>query len=146
MLCVGALKSSWLTEGCSVYLARLPHVVVREIPASRSKDPHKQVEDESKRLFEVLRKERGVVWVLDERGKGLSSQALAKALGALRDRGVSLTLVIGGAYGLSDAVRERADRLIALSAMTLPHELCRLLLLEQLFRSETLLRGTGYHH
>jgi 23S rRNA (pseudouridine1915-N3)-methyltransferase len=129
-----------------MYLARLPHVVVREIPASRSKDPAKQMEEESQRLLSALEKGRGTVWVLDERGKELSSRGLSEQLGALRDRGEVLTLVIGGAYGLNDAVRSRSDRLLALSLMTLPHELCRLLLLEQLFRSETLLKGTGYHH
>ena len=55
-------------------------------------------------------------------------------------------LVIGGAHGLSDAVRQRADLLLSLSAMTLPHQLARLLLLEQLYRGCTIIRNEPYHH
>lgn len=54
--------------------------------------------------------------------------------------------ILGGAFGLSDEVRERCDRLISLGPMTLPHELARVVLLEQLYRAMTILKGTGYHH
>jgi 23S rRNA (pseudouridine1915-N3)-methyltransferase len=147
LLCIGSLKTSWAQEACAQYLVRLgPRFTVRELSASKLKDGPRQLLDESERLLEVLEDVRGVVWVLDERGDRLTSPALAEALGKLVDRGEPLTLVLGGAYGLTEAVRARADRLVRLSDLVFPHELCRVMLLEQLYRAAEIRRGSGYHH
>lgn len=82
--------------------------------------------------------------VFDERGKSLSSPALAKALALVRPQ--KLAAVIGTSYGLADDFLARADRLVNLGAMTLPHEIARATALEQLYRSETILAGHPYHH
>ena len=79
-------------------------------------------------------------------GKELDTVAFSEYLGEKRDHGLSVTFVIGGAYGLDDRVRERADLVLSLSKMTLPHELCRLVFLEALYRSLDVLRGGKYHH
>ena len=87
------------------------------------------------------------VVVLDERGRGLTSTGLA---GLLEQHMVAGTpewvLVIGGAHGLSEGVRQRADLLLSLSSMTFPHQVVRLLLLEQLYRGLTIIRNEPYHH
>ena len=89
---------------------------------------------------------QGQVWVLDETGNAFTSESFARELEKVVDRGDQVIFVIGGAYGLTDAVRSRADRIIRLSDMTMAHELCRAVFLEQLYRAEQILKGTGYHH
>jgi 23S rRNA (pseudouridine1915-N3)-methyltransferase len=81
----------------------------------------------------------------DETGDGLSSRQFATWLLEQRERARDVTFVIGGAYGLSQSVRDRADRLIKLAPWTLPHELARLVLTEQLYRAGTILRREPYH-
>lgn len=84
---------------------------------------------------------------LDERGRQASSRELAELLrGWLEDPARTPCLVVGGAHGLSPAVLERADLRLSLGTMTLPHELARVVLLEQLFRAASILRGLPYHH
>jgi 23S rRNA (pseudouridine1915-N3)-methyltransferase len=85
--------------------------------------------------------------VLDERGRMLASAALAGLLEQHMVAGTSeWVMVIGGAHGLSENVRRRANLVLSLSAMTLPHQLVRLLLLEQLYRGCTIMRNEPYHH
>jgi 23S rRNA (pseudouridine1915-N3)-methyltransferase len=81
----------------------------------------------------------------DESGHELSSHQFATWLLEQRERAHDVTFVIGGAYGLSQAVRDRADRLITLAPWTLPHELARLVLMEQLYRAGTIVRREPYH-
>lgn len=81
----------------------------------------------------------------DERGEAITSHAFATLLREQRELAQDLAIVIGGAYGLDDAVRARADRLLALASWTLPHDLARLVLAEQLYRAGTIVRGEPYH-
>lgn len=81
----------------------------------------------------------------DERGDRLTSPQFAALLGEARDRAQDIAFVIGGAFGLSDDVRGKAVRAIQLAPWTLPHELARLVLAEQLYRAGTLIRGEPYH-
>ena len=81
----------------------------------------------------------------DEGGDGLSSQQFAAWLQEARERARDVTFVIGGAYGLADAVRQQAERRLSLAPWTLPHELARLVLAEQIYRAGTLVRGEPYH-
>jgi 23S rRNA (pseudouridine1915-N3)-methyltransferase len=117
-----------------------------ELPASKQRDTEKQAAEESARILKKLTDDAGEVWVLDERGSQVSSRDFAAALASLHDSGTSVAFVIGGAYGLDDSVRKRANRILSLSAMTLPHELARLLFLEQLYRAQEIQKGSGYHH
>lgn len=89
---------------------------------------------------------RDRVVLLDRQGEGMTSETLARFLEKwLRAPVRSLTFVIGNAEGVDASVRERADDTLALSRMTLTHELCRLLLLEQIYRGFTILTGKRYH-
>ncbi len=86
------------------------------------------------------------LFALDEDGQQWSSEELARYLGRLSLEGSpGATFVIGGAYGLSDEVRERSRQRLSLSSFTFPHELARLLLAEQLYRAGTILRNEPYH-
>lgn len=149
LLCIGSLKFTWAKSACEDYADRLSHSLkleIIELPASKAREPEKQREEESERIIQALGKRGGIVWVLDERGKEMTSQGFAKELQMAKDRGDAVTFVLGGAYGLNDAVRNKANRMLRLSAMTLPHELCRVVFLEQLYRAGEIGRGSGYHH
>jgi 23S rRNA (pseudouridine1915-N3)-methyltransferase len=81
----------------------------------------------------------------DPRGESLDSPTFAALLRAARDRATDVAFVIGGAHGLGEAVRARASRCLSLAPWTLPHELARLVLAEQLYRAGTIVRGEPYH-
>ena len=81
----------------------------------------------------------------DEAGEALSSQQFAAWLQEARERARDVTFVFGGAYGLPDALRQQAERRLALAPWTLPHELARLVLAEQLYRAGTIVRREPYH-
>jgi 23S rRNA (pseudouridine1915-N3)-methyltransferase len=90
--------------------------------------------------------QKGYTVVLDERGQPFDSLKFAKWLERLTvDQPHGVTFVMGGDVGLDDSVRERADKLLALSAMTLPHQLARVVLVEQIYRACTLMRNIPYH-
>jgi 23S rRNA (pseudouridine1915-N3)-methyltransferase len=145
IVAVGRLKRGFAAEGCEHYrtrLARLAQIEVREVREARG-DAATVREAEGALLLAAA---EGRVIALDERGSRCSSEGLAERLSALELRGISrISLLIGGAEGLSAAVRERASELWRLSDLTLPHELARLLLLEQLYRAETIRSGHPYH-
>ncbi|PIR54199.1 hypothetical protein COU75_02085 [Candidatus Peregrinibacteria bacterium CG10_big_fil_rev_8_21_14_0_10_42_8] len=145
LLAVGSVKTAWAKEGCDQYLDRIDIDVI-EVPASKQKDELKQKEEDSDALLKRLEKMKGEVWVLDDTGISMTSLTFAKTLEKCRDCSVPLIFVLGGAFGLTDAVRQRGDTLLRLSEMVLPHELCRVVFLEQLYRAHQIQKGTGYHH
>ncbi|MBI1812541.1 23S rRNA (pseudouridine(1915)-N(3))-methyltransferase RlmH [Candidatus Peregrinibacteria bacterium] len=148
-LSIGRMKTSWIAEGCKQFTSRLARIIAFtaiEIPASRNFDPQKQVQEESAAILEKLERLKGDVWLLDVCGEEMSSETFAKAVEAAKDAGRTMIFILGGAYGVSDAVRERANAVLRLSPMTFPHEFCCLVFLEQLYRATEIQRGTGYHH
>lgn len=120
-------------------------VEVKEEPASRGRTAEQVMAAEGERLLARVPGGAEVV-ALHRTGRGWSSEQLARHLETL---GVSahpgMALIIGGAFGLSPQVLERSNRRLSLSAMTLPHELARLVIAEQLYRAGTILRGEPYH-
>jgi len=152
LLCVGRLSESYLREGCALFAERvrryLPLAIeeLKEQKAAGRGDLPRAVMAEGEQLLARIPGGAFVV-VLDERGRGLTSTALA---GLLEQHMVAGTaewvLVIGGAHGLSEGVRQRANLLLSFSSMTFPHQLVRLLLLEQLYRGCTIIRKEPYHH
>ncbi len=148
LLCVGRLRSMELRTICDQYASRLcrygPFEMV-ECKAAGSASPSEGAAEESKRLLAALSGAE-VSWILDERGRQETSTGLAARLSQLENRSTkTLTVALGGAYGLSDDVRRRGECL-ALSRLTFPHELCRAIVLEQLYRARTIQRGEPYHH
>ncbi len=126
--------------------ARYWPLVVREVKEAggRSVSPAVTRRQEGERLLDACL-DRGDVVVCDERGSSVTSAEFAAWLGKMRDVGGAVTFVVGGAFGLDDAVRARATKLLAVAPWTLPHEMARLVLTEQLYRAGTILRNEPYH-
>jgi 23S rRNA (pseudouridine1915-N3)-methyltransferase len=146
ILAVGRMKAGPIRDLFGQLQKRMSFPVsVREIEEKANLSPERLREREGDRLLAALPEGAKTV-VLDERGKMLSSTELAAALARWRNSGDrDFTFVIGGAEGLSHAVRARADLLLALGPMTWPHQLVRVLLLEQLFRVQSIWSGHPYH-
>ena len=149
LLCVGTRVPKWVEEGYETYAARMPrdHALVLEtVPAAarRGSDAKRWLEEEGDRLLARVPPEQRAI-ALDERGRSLSSAALATELERWRRDGRDVALLVGGADGLSAACRARAEWTWQLSAATLPHALVRILVAEQLYRASTLLSGHPYH-
>ncbi len=98
---------------------------------------------EAERLMQAVGDAARVV--CDERGTALTSRAFAEWLQSLREQARDVAFVVGGAYGVAESVRRDAHRLLALAHWTLPHEVARLVLAEQLYRAGTILKGEPYH-
>jgi 23S rRNA (pseudouridine1915-N3)-methyltransferase len=149
LVLVGRSDRGMVSDGLEHYLKRTDRVfpVEQVVLAEAGKgDPAYQQKVESERILGALKPGERVV-VLDERGRTMTSPQFAEQLGAWRDQGVrQVAFVIGGAYGMNDAVRQRADLILTLSAMVFPHQLVRVLFAEQLYRATTILQGSPYHH
>lgn len=123
----------------------LAPVTWHEIGESRASDLTRRRDEEGAALLKLAR-DADFLIALDERGKQLTSDAFAKTLARTRDGGAEAAgIIIGGPDGLSQAVREAARLQVAFGAMTLPHQIVRIVLAEQLYRAGTILSGHPYH-
>ena len=118
-----------------------------EIAEVRAEPARSRSTDEVRRLegARLLERASGVMVALDERGRSMSTEVFARWMTDRRDRAEDLTFLIGGAFGLDAVVRDRASLVLSLSPWTVPHEMARLILAEQLYRAGTIQRGEPYH-
>ena len=148
LVAVGRVKQRQCAGLCEHYQKRIvrytrfDHVEVKD---GRGRDPARAMEDEGQRLLDKLPGGCRAV-LLDEHGTRRTSVGLAEWLTERERDTRDLRFVLGGSHGFSDAVRARADDTLRLSDLTLPHELARVLFLEQLYRALSIQRGSGYHH
>ncbi len=118
---------------------------VHEVGESRARDAEQRIREEAAAVL-GLASEGMVLVTLDEKGKSIDSAAFAEHLGRWRDESVSSAVfVIGGADGLSPELRRRARLSVAFGAATWPHQMVRVMLLEQIYRAATILAGHPYH-
>jgi 23S rRNA (pseudouridine1915-N3)-methyltransferase len=145
IIAVDKLREPYLQDGCNLYLQRIAPLMpisVTEVRPS-STDEGASAEGEA-----ILRRVGSDVlfWVLDQVGHNVTSHDLARRLSSAEHSGCrQLILAIGGANGLSQAVRRRADFTWSLSELTFLHEMARLIVLEQLYRAAKINRGEPYH-
>ncbi|OEH93084.1 23S rRNA (pseudouridine(1915)-N(3))-methyltransferase RlmH [Bacillus solimangrovi] len=154
LLTVGKLKEKYLKNGINEFLKRLqPYAKVEVIEVPDEKAPEQlsesemqQVkEKEGERLLSKISSDTYVIALVIE-GKMLTSEQLAKQLDQLATYGKSkIAFVIGGSLGLSDDVMKRADMSLSFSKMTFPHQMMKLILLEQVYRAFRINRGEPYH-
>ena len=152
LLCIGATAKGFLEQGIAEYCKRLHHYTsfgIQALPAIRNAQSLSVSELMSREAASLLDAVRSsdVVVLLDERGKEKSSREFAQFLqGEMNAGRKRIVFIVGGAYGVSDEVRSRASTSLRLSAMTLTHDMVRLLFIEQLYRAHTILAGEKYHH
>ena len=147
VVAVGGIKESFYREAVEEYkkrLGRWAKVEILEVPeASSAENPDLKRSIESEGL---LRSFKGKTALLDVKGKRITSEGIAEILSQSALAGDSeLTFVIGGSNGVAQAVKDKADLVLSFGEITLPHQLFRVVLLEQLYRAETILHGTPYH-
>lgn len=153
IITVGGQKEKDYSAACDEYVKRLgafcrPEII--ELKESRLPDSPSDSElsaalaDEARRILEKI-PDRAFVVAAAVEGKMLSSPELAGRLEAAMQTHPNVCFVIGSSFGLDDAVKARADLLLSFSRMTFPHRLFRVMLLEQVYRSFSIIKGTGYH-
>ena len=148
VLTVGKLKEKYLREGCDEYLKRLSafsKVQVVELPESRCPaDPSRVLEQEGDSILAKIPKGARVIPLCIE-GRELSSAQLAARVADFSQQSSHLVFVIGGSYGLSSRVKAAGDLQLSFGKMTLPHQLARLVLLEQIYRACAINNHSKYH-
>lgn len=144
---VGKKHESWVEEGIERYQKRLRKPFDAEwvlLPHS-AKGGVQARQEESERILSRLTPDDFTV-LLDERGQLLDSPALSKLLLGAFESYARVNVVIGGAYGVNDELRERANKVISISPLVFPHQLVRLIVAEQLYRTQEIAGGRPYHH
>ncbi|MCR4685363.1 MAG: 23S rRNA (pseudouridine(1915)-N(3))-methyltransferase RlmH [Lachnospiraceae bacterium] len=154
ILCVGKLKESYLQDAVTEYKKRLSKYCrfnILEVADEKTIDKQSEAQDEivrdreGERLIRLLR-EQAYVITLEINGKMMDSVEFAKTMEELAVRSVSdIQFVIGGSLGLSKAVMNRADLALSFSKMTFPHQLMRVILLEQIYRGYRIINHEPYH-
>lgn len=150
LIYVGEKPGAWVEQVCDQYSKRLPSQLgfsqIRLPPVKRNKNTVIQVAraEEWERIKQKIPKD-AVVVLLDERGKQLTSTAFAQKVDRWQQEGKDVVFIIAGADGVNEAERSSVDFLLALSHLTLPHELARVLFVEQLYRAWTISTNHPYH-
>lgn len=140
---IGKSHDAAIADGIAEFSARIERYAPLEWRLLANGKNEKEEADAILRVID----EKDYVVVLDERGKELSSPELAQVLEKrLNESSKRLVVVIGGAYGIHDSVKERANFTWSLSKLVFPHQIVRLVLAEQIYRAFTILKGEKYHH
>lgn len=147
VLSIGKKHEDWVAEGIERYQKRLraPFNVEWVLLPHSSLEGARAREEESGRIISRLNPDHYVI-LLDERGKQLTSPALSELLTTCFTTSKSVVFVIGGAYGVDDTVHQRANVIFSLSPLVFPHQLVRLILIEQIYRAQQISAGSAYHH
>jgi 23S rRNA (pseudouridine1915-N3)-methyltransferase len=147
ILAVGKKHEAWVAEGIGRYQKRLkvPFLADWILMAHSSFDGLRARQDESERILLCLSAYDFII-LLDERGKELDSPAFAGLLKSHLDQSKKVLIIIGGAFGVTDELREKAHFVWSLSPLVFPHQLVRLILTEQLYRAQQIALGGSYHH
>lgn len=154
VVCIGKLKDAYLRDGVAEFVKRMrPYggITITELNESKigdkpsDADRKQVVDDEGERLLKVIPKNAYTV-LLDVYGKTMSSEDLAKTVAKLEVDGISdMAFIIGGAFGVSEALRQSVNYKLSFSPMTFTHQMVRLLLVEQIYRASKINRNEPYH-
>lgn len=150
IICTGKLKKAYLEQAQQEYaklLSRYCSLEIVELKEEMPKGTGAKAEAAARETEaeRILPKLEGYVVCLDPKGKRMSSEAFSEFVDGLYAEGRNLSFVIGGSTGLAPSVRQRADLVLSMSDMTLPHHLFRIVLLEQIYRAFKIARGETYH-
>ncbi len=147
IIAIGKKHESWVFDGIARYQKRIQKPFEIEwaiLPHSTHAEPRARL-DESQHILKRLNAYDFVI-LLDERGKNIDSPGLSKLLLTPLQASRNIVVIIGGAYGVDDIIRQRADFVWSLSGLVFPHQLVRLMLIEQIYRAQEIAAGNPYHH
>lgn len=154
VVCIGKLKDAYLRDGVAEFVKRMrPYggITITELNESKigdkpsDADRKQVVDEEGERLLKAVPKNAYIV-LLDVYGKTMSSEDLAKTVAKLEVDGVSdMAFIIGGAFGVSEVLRQSVNYKLSFSPMTFTHQMVRLLLVEQIYRASKINRNEPYH-
>lgn len=152
VIAVGKTATDYVARGIDEFLKRanryigVEMIVIPDVKASKALTEESQKQQEGRNILAALQP-GDVVTLLDERGKELTSREFSGMVERRMIQGIKrLVFVIGGPYGFSKEVYDRADDKLSLSRMTFTHEMVRLFFAEQIYRAMTIMRGEPYHH
>lgn len=152
LLLIGRTTEKYIQTGIDEYVKRMSRFapfeikVLTDIRAGKSLSESEQKRREGQMMAECFMPGDAVI-LLDERGKEYTSRQFADFVeGKMNNVARTIWFVIGGPYGFADEIYDRSDFMVSMSRMTLPHELIRLVFVEQLYRAMTIMRGLPYHH
>ena len=150
LIAIGRRMPAWIDSAFCEYSKRLPESInfnlIEVAPATRSKNKNseqlKKIEEEK---INAVIAPGNIVIALDEKGEAISSHSLSLQLQTWMDDQQHLSILIGGADGLSSSIKKKADQIWSLSEMTLPHGLVRIIMIEQLYRAWSIINCHPYH-
>ncbi|MEG0069935.1 23S rRNA (pseudouridine(1915)-N(3))-methyltransferase RlmH [Cetobacterium sp.] len=150
IICVGKIKEKYIIDGIQEFSKRLQAFGKLKIIELKEdgNDINRtiSIEKESKAILETLEKNKGFKVLLDIQGKNFSSEEMATQIEKIGVNGDStINFIIGGSYGTSDTLRNAVDLKLSFSKMTFPHQLMRLILIEQIYRWFSIIKNTKYH-
>lgn len=148
IICVGKIKEKYIVDGINEFSKRLGRYIklnIIEIKDEADNVINFAINKESKNLLDTINKNIGYNILLDLKGKGLTSEEFAKKIDELTLSVSTINFIIGGSNGYNDEVRNIADMRISFSKMTFPHQLMRLILVEQIYRSICINNNISYH-
>lgn len=147
IICVGKIKEKYWKDAILEYQKRLgkyTKLEIIEVSDSSDSEISKILEQEKEKIEKYIQ-EKDYVVTLEIEGKMLSSIELSETVDHLQQHYSNITFIIGGSYGLDDSIKHRSNMALSFSKMTFPHQLFRVLLLEQLYRSYRILNHESYH-
>ncbi|MCX3067831.1 MAG: 23S rRNA (pseudouridine(1915)-N(3))-methyltransferase RlmH [Cetobacterium sp.] len=150
IICVGKIKEKYILDGIQEFVKRMQafgKLKIFELKEDgNDSNRNMSIEKESKSILETLEKNKGFKILLDIQGKNLSSEDMASQIEKIGLNGDStINFIIGGSYGVSEDIRKSADLRLSFSKMTFPHQLMRLILIEQIYRWFSIIKNTKYH-
>ena len=147
LICVGKIKEKYLKEAINEYQKRLSKYTKLDIVELKDityDDIDKVKKEEGENILKNIKNSDNVI-ILDINGQELTSAELAKKIEKLEQQNSDLTFIIGGSYGLSEEVKQRANYSLSFSKLTFPHQLFRVIFLEQLYRTYKIRNNESYH-
>ncbi|MGL5279619.1 MAG: 23S rRNA (pseudouridine(1915)-N(3))-methyltransferase RlmH [Cetobacterium sp.] len=150
IICVGKIKEKYILDGIQEFAKRMQafgKLKIFELKEDgNDSNRNMSIEKESKSILETLEKNKGFKILLDIQGKNFSSEEMASQIEKIGLNGDStINFIIGGSYGVSEDIRKSADLKLSFSKMTFPHQLMRLILIEQIYRWFSIIKNTKYH-
>ncbi|MHA4989378.1 23S rRNA (pseudouridine(1915)-N(3))-methyltransferase RlmH [Cetobacterium somerae] len=150
IICIGKIKEKYILDGIQEFVKRMQafgKLKIFELKEDgNDSNRNMSIEKESKSILETLEKNKGFKILLDIQGKNFSSEDMASQIEKIGLNGDStINFIIGGSYGVSEDIKKSADLRLSFSKMTFPHQLMRLILIEQIYRWFSIIKNTKYH-